>query len=99
MLDFTETPYSEPEEVTYINSYGKTGINASFAPNKLVEWKAVGEEEVESLHFVQSELTGTYADITPDTKIDGNFVYQTDVYPVAMENGIPFFIFFWQSKK
>lgn len=87
VLEFTETPYTEPEDTDYINSFGKTGLNASFAPTKLVEWKALNDGDTEMLHFVQNTLEGTYADITPDTKIEGNFVYQTDVYPVSMENG------------
>lgn len=88
ILEFTETPYTEPVAITYMDSYGKNGIKASFAPIPTVEWKAVKEGDVESMHFVQAGLSGTYVDITPDIAITENkFVYQTDVYPVSMENG------------
>lgn len=77
----------EGKSITYIDSYGKIGINAKLAEWSYSEWAKPSENNVECLHFNQTDYYGPFADvyIRSSQVFERQYVYQADILPISLQ--------------
>ncbi len=84
-----EETVDEGKSLTYIDSYGKIGIDAKLAQWTYSEWAKPGENHVECLHFNQTDYNGPFADVFIRSRqvTERQYVYQADVLPISIQTG------------
>ncbi len=77
------------KSITYIDSYGKIGIDTKLAQWSYSEWAKPSENHVECLHFNQIDYNGPFADvfIRACEVTERQYVYQADILPISIQTG------------
>lgn len=79
----------ESKSISYIDSYGKIGIDTKLAQWTYSEWAKPSENHVECLHFNQTDYNGPFADvfIRSNQVFERQYIYQADILPISIQTG------------
>ena len=91
--EFTPTTEKTSNDITYIDSYGRSGLSGGVVKfiqkdGSNVGWGRMSEKDPECIHFNQLSTYDSWAEVT--TGVSGevpNFIFQADVYPVSISTG------------